>query len=110
MTDVTPGAAYRMAKLAGSVASSAVPGTAAAAEVVLQGDVLAPCERVMAVLLSGGDRGAGFDLPDAGLQGGVLRREVPARELPGVLARAGDRPGPPGRPANCRAWRIAYVQ
>jgi len=47
--------------------------------------------------LPGGDGGTGPGLPHPGGEGGAPGREVPARELPGVLARSGDRPGPPGR-------------
>jgi len=53
--------------------------------------------------LPGGDGGTGPGLPHPGGEGGALGREVPARELPGVLARSGDRPGPPGRSPAVRA-------
>ena len=46
---------------------------------------------------TGGDREPGLDLPDAGGEGTALGGQVPARELAGVLAGAGDRPGPSRR-------------
>jgi hypothetical protein len=56
----------------------------------------------------GRDREPALDRLDPASQGGAPGLKIPVGELPGILGRAGDRAGPPGRrPAGHRRFRTA---